>query len=233
MARPALAPVAARRLARDAGAVEGVSPLLDLAFGFNAFGITVRPGQVRSEFSALLAEVEVVRPQRMLEIGTANGGSLFCFARLAHPSAHIISVDLPHGDFGGGYPPWKLPLYRAFANPSQRLDLIRDDSHAASTLERVTALLGGAPLDFLFIDGDHTYDGVRQDYETFSPLVCSGGLIAFHDIAEPDPQVVAESGIGYDVGEVPRFWSELRTRPDAQEFISGSGRGFGIGAIRG
>ena len=34
-------------------------------------------------------------------------------------------------------------------------------------------------LDLLFIDGDHSYEGVRQDYKMYSKLVRDGGLIAF------------------------------------------------------
>jgi hypothetical protein len=36
-------------------------------------------------------------------------------------------------------------------------------------------------VDFLFIDGDHTYDAVRQDYELYFPKIRKGGLIFFHD----------------------------------------------------
>jgi hypothetical protein len=36
----------------------------------------------------------------------------------------------------------------------------------------------------LFIDGDHTYEGCLKDWTMYSPLVRSGGLIAFHDIAD-------------------------------------------------
>lgn len=36
-------------------------------------------------------------------------------------------------------------------------------------------------IDFLFIDGDHTYQAVMTDWLLYSPLVKSGGIIAFHD----------------------------------------------------
>jgi len=36
-------------------------------------------------------------------------------------------------------------------------------------------------LDFLFIDGDHSYDGCHQDWVDWSPLVREGGIIALHD----------------------------------------------------
>jgi predicted O-methyltransferase YrrM len=43
---------------------------------------------------------------------------------------------------------------------------------------------GSVPVDLIFIDGDHSYEGVKQDFEIYAPLVRSDGLIAFHDILE-------------------------------------------------
>lgn len=229
--RPLLAPVAARRLHARAADASTVDELLDLAFTFDAFGITVQPGQVRWEFRQLLEQVERIRPQRVLEIGTANGGSLLPITRLSAPNAHIISVDLHHGEFGGGYPAWRIPLYRAFARPTQRLDLLRGDSHDRRTVDQVLRLLGGEPLDFLFIDGDHTFDGVREDFETYGPLVRPGGLVAFHDINPPSEREAID-GPRYLVGDVPRYWREVSRERDSQEFVAPTASGcFGIGLI--
>jgi MMP 1-O-methyltransferase len=46
-------------------------------------------------------------------------------------------------------------------------------------------------IDLLFIDGAHEYDAVLMDYEQWSPLLRSGGMIAFHDVVtedNPDPE---------------------------------------------
>ncbi len=231
--RPALAPVAAYRLRRCAAEVDGIDPLLDLAFGFDAFGITIEPGQVRCEFRQLLERVAELRPRRMLEIGTANGGSLFALAHVSAPDAHVISVDLPRGEFGGGYPLWKVPLYKAFARPGQRLDLLRGDSHDPRTVAQVEALLGGEPLDLLFIDGDHTYGGVREDFESYGRFVRPNGLIGLHDIAPPKEDGPSTDGTRYLVGEVPQYWNEIRQDHAGQELVDSAGPGcFGIGLVR-
>ncbi len=47
----------------------------------------------------------------------------------------------------------------------------------------------GGPIRFLLIDGDHSYEGVRDDFELWSPLVAPGGLIVFHDYLMPDAEV--------------------------------------------
>lgn len=228
-ARPALAPLAARKLKTAARDLNSIDEVLDLVFDFAPFGITIRPLQARWEFHRLLERVEGLRPERMLEIGTATGGSLLAFTRVCAPDAHVMSVDLPGGAFGGGYPTWKLPLYKAFAGPRQRLDLIRRDSHSPETLADVRSSLGGKALDFLFIDGDHTFAGVQQDFESYRSLVRPGGLIAFHDIAPPN----AGSAAVDDPGDVPAFWQSLKGRYETEELVLPGGPGaFGIGLVR-
>ena len=86
-------------------------------------------------------------------------------------------------------------------------------------------LLGGRPLDVLFIDGDHSYDGVRDDYLLYRGLVAAGGLIAFHDIVE-------DNGGRYWSGGVPRFWTEIKKSFRHWEFVRDWGQGgFGIGVL--
>jgi len=152
-----------------------------------------------------------LKPRRVLEIGTAGGGTLFIWCRLASDDATVISIDLPRGLFGGGYPMWRAVLYRYFRKPRQKLHLIRGDSHDPRTLEKVKKILGSEELDFLFIDGDHTYEGVKRDFEMYSPLVRRGGVVAFHDIV-PGPQEY--------VGGVPRFWSEVKSRHRHMEVVN-------------
>jgi len=159
----------------------------------------------------------------VLEIGTATGGTLFLLARTAAENALIISVDLPCGPFGGGYPGWRIPLYRSFAMGGQKIRLMRADSHSDSTIGKVKELLGGKTVDILYIDGDHTYEGVKKDFDAYAPLVKKGGLIVFHDIAKHPPAT------GCDVYS---FWQEIKVRYRHAEFIADKDQtGFGIGAL--
>ncbi|HLT58947.1 MAG: class I SAM-dependent methyltransferase [Limnochordales bacterium] len=198
--------------------------LLDFAWGF-ANGL-IGPWQVRSEIRALLELLAQRQPRAMLEIGTANGGSLFLFCRVLPPGARIISIDLPGGAFGGGYDESREPLYRAFALPGQELHLIRADSHQPATRRQAAALLQGKPLDFLFIDGDHTYSGVQADFEMYSPLVRREGLVAFHDIVVVPPHIA----VGVDVHT---YWQRIRSHYHFQEFIENPAQGWGgIGVLQ-
>lgn len=181
------------------------------------------PLQVSSEILLLMELVASAKPKTVLEIGTANGGTLFLLARSAPSDAHLISLDLPAGEFGGGYSPIRIPLYKSFARKAQRVSLIRGNSHAAESFQRVKSLLNGNRLDFLLIDGDHTYDGVRQDFELYAPLVRQGGIVALHD--------VAKHPAGHNC-DVDRFWAELKAKYRTCEFIENSAQGWaGIGVV--
>jgi predicted O-methyltransferase YrrM len=171
----------------------------------------IRALQVREEMVQFLGIVEELRPRRVLEIGTCRGGTLFSLCFLSQPDAKIVSIDLPKGPFGGGYEWFRVPIFRMFATGNQKLHLIRSDSHSPETFDRVSAILGEEQLDLLFIDGDHTYRGVKRDFEMYAPLVGRGGVVAFHDIVEH----AAEGGC-----EVSGFWNEVRHRGETSEFVN-------------
>jgi predicted O-methyltransferase YrrM len=195
-----------------------------LDFTISAHRGFIRPIQVRSEILSLLELVRELKPRTVLELGTARGGTLFLWSRIASEEAHLLSIDLPGGGFGDGYVLWRVPVYRSFAVERQRIDLLRGDSHSESMRARARELLGGKQVDFLFIDAGHTYDDVKQDFQMYSSLVAPGGLIAFHDVAV-HPQ---SSGSG-----VHRFWSEIKSEYESGEFIQDLSQGWaGIGYLR-
>jgi len=179
--------------------------------------------QEPTELKALSEKLQVLRPKVVLEIGTAQGGSLFVFTKLAADDAMIISVDLPDGDFGGGYASYKADFYKSFATRDQQMHLLRADSHSEQTFQSVKEILKGRKIDFLFIDGDHRYDGVKKDYEMYKQLVSNDGLIGFHDI------VASTNGC-----EVHRFWLETRQRyAQYEELVHGPEQEFcGIGLVK-
>lgn len=191
---------------------------------------SIAPIQIRSEIVRFVEIVRALAPRRIVEIGSASGGSLFLLARVSAPGAKLVSVDLPAAPGSPGYPAWREELYRAFAGPGRTIELVRADSHAVATAERVRSILG-EPADVVFIDGDHTYAGVARDYELYSPLARPGGLVAFHDIvADHKTRLGIETR--NDSGEVHRFWSEVRGRGNATEIVDQPGQdGFGIGVL--
>ncbi len=178
------------------------------------------------EIEAAIQVVHERRPKTVLEIGTAWGGSLFCWAQAADPEALLISVDLPGGDGGGGYSPDYIPHFRNFLFAGQTLAARLGDSHASEMMREITNILDGRPVDFLFIDGDHSYEGVKADFEQYSPLVVPGGLVMFRDTC---PQAVPRPG---NPIEVPRFWREVKTGYRHEEYIGDVGQELmGIGVL--
>jgi predicted O-methyltransferase YrrM len=185
-------------------------------------GQSVFAMQHATEIAAFLSYMAALRPRVVMEIGTASGGTLFLLARAATPDALLISLDLPGGSFGGGYRAWRKPLYHSFARENQRIILLRGDSHDLALANRVRAILAGRPIDVLFIDGDHSYEGVKADFENYSPLVRPGGLIAFHDIV---PTAQEEVTVSY-------FWKEISARLPSIEFIERPDQqSYGIGVL--
>ncbi|VVB58861.1 Methyltransferase domain protein [Candidatus Anstonella stagnisolia] len=194
---------------------ESPQELMDFASGCcNSF---IKPSQVREEIGGLLSLLGEQPPKNVLEIGTANGGTLFLFCNSSTPDATIISLDF------GGYSSAQGWLYKSFAKKAQNLHLLRGDSHNAQSLEKIKSILKGNPLDFLFIDGDHSYEGVKKDFEMYSPLVRKGGIIAFHDVVVHPPELRCE---------VSRFWEELKQTHNTKELVKDKAQGWaGIGVV--
>jgi predicted O-methyltransferase YrrM len=145
--------------------------------------LELRQNQV--ELSALLRLLRARELTNLCEIGTFRGGSLYIWCQIAQPGARVISVDLPATLFRGRHRRRSLPFFDSFRRPEQR-------------------------LDFLFIDGDHSYLGARRDFEDYAPLVRPGGIVAIHDIVQSDarPEI-----------EVWRLWQELKVRHDTVELV--------------
>jgi cephalosporin hydroxylase len=198
-----------------------------LKFAFsNRFNALITPLQIRSEIQALCDIVSQRRPRTVLEIGTLHGGAFFLFSRVAAPDAFLISVDLPSEKLKA----WRT-LCTYMRTREQHVSVIDGDSHATSTAERVRRVLGSRKVDFLFIDGDHSYEGVRQDFENYIGFLDSSGVVAFHDI-NPDHWTRFGTRTSHYGGEVYRFWGEVKMKYSHAECIDNPDQdGFGIGIL--
>jgi predicted O-methyltransferase YrrM len=189
--------------------------------------LALQATQKEAELAELVALVAERRPRTVVEIGTQHGGTFYAWCRTAHPDATLVSIDLPDGPFGGVDRPDLPQVLRGFAHSRQAVHSLRLDSQEPATRAALEGHLAGQPIEFLFIDGDHSFDGVSRDFELYAPLVAPGGLIALHDIVEhPD----------YPVCQVDRLWRRLRDEYRHVEFIvPGHERGWGpwagIGAL--
>jgi cephalosporin hydroxylase len=171
-----------------------------------AFAIGLQ--QIPEEILALVKFVAALRPKNVLEIGSARGASFYLWCMVADPNGKKISVDLPGGLYGGeenADPRIREKRDNTMRSWAKGIYLIAGDSHRPEIYNRVSTVLGEDELDFLFIDGDHTYEGVRADYEFYSGFVRKSGWIAFHDIN--DTVFHRSQNVG-----VSRLWQELQGR---------------------
>lgn len=193
------------------------SSILDVPFVFSGYGLfqSIRPKQVVSEIKELYDIVLEQRVSCACEIGTFRGGTFYLWCKAALDNATLISIDLPSDDSNQFFSAQRRKFYKHFASsPQQNIYFLAADSHQNSTREHLHKILGGQKIDFLFIDGDHSYEGVVQDFELYLPLVRSGGVIAFHDIL-PRPE--------FPSIEVYRLWEALKIKYKYKEIVAKEG----------
>jgi predicted O-methyltransferase YrrM len=181
--------------------------------------------QRKWELAAMMARVKRLQPAIVVEIGTYRGGSLHCWSSVCPPTTHFVSIDLPWEANGEVDPEADMARMRDLFRPGQLLDWLKMDSHAAGTKNKLKDILDSRQVDFLFIDGDHSYLGVKRDYELYHELVRPGGLIAFHDIV-PNKN--------HPEHDVHVFWGELKRRHRIDEVVDNNDREEpwgGIGVI--
>lgn len=173
-------------------------------------------GQWGWELAELEKIVGLLDPQKILEIGTYHGGTLYNWLRLLAPNrgtAYTIDDRPPLGVWQEWVKYFGVTMENYVGN-----------SHAADTLTWATAR---GPFDFLFIDGDHTYPGVKYDFLQYAPLVRRGGVVAFHDILNPAP------GRNQDHIRVSILWQEIqRAGHLTRELVTHPDQGWGgIGVV--
>jgi predicted O-methyltransferase YrrM len=218
--------VAADRMIRSfvakSSTVEGIDQLVDFSFGFSYMGVSISPVQQRREITELLRMLKGRKLRTVLEIGTDKGGTLFLFSRIASPDATIVSMNLPWSSLNAQCMKYRNLLFAKFASRKQTLNLLTANSHEHASLERVKGSLRGQKIDFLFIDGDHSYEGVKKDFEMYAPLVRNGGIIGFHDIAV---------NRGQKAEPVRDYWKQVKQRHKHKELEYSGGKGYGIGIV--
>jgi cephalosporin hydroxylase len=157
-----------------------------------------------------------------MEIGSYLGGNFYTLCKLSNPKGFKISLDCPL--YQDQTVQIKLnDTYIKMKSFAEDVHLVHTDSHITESKNQISSILGEQKLDFLFIDGDHTYEGVKHDFEMYSSFVKKGGYIAFHDINDTDYHRNLNC-------HVAKFWNELNYK-NKFEFNSKSFC-MGIGVIQ-
>lgn len=151
--------------------------------------------------------VRNMKPQKIVELGTFKGTSLYSFAQAAKDGSldtEIYAIDTWEGDENAGY----------FGN--EVYDSVKDITRShyrevktrliRKTFDDALSDIKDGSVDILHIDGLHTFEAVKHDYETWSPKVKNNGIILFHDINIGD----------YGVWEL---WNNLKEENKDYSFI--------------
>lgn len=161
--------------------------------------------------------------RNICEIGSFVGGGIELFCQLA--TNKMISIDLPGGRWGGEHVDWQRAEHRNRAAREKYphfKGLIGNSRDPVLQMAFMNEFRYDEYLDLLFIDGDHSYDGVKADFINYRGFVRKGGAIAFHDIADTAIHTVA--GV-----EVRRLWLELDG--EKYEFVQPGAPWGGIGVL--
>jgi hypothetical protein len=162
--------------------------------------------------------MKVLQPRCYVELGTHHG-NLYCAMCQAVAALRFYSmgyaVDTWQGDIHMAFEEGILEELRTYHDPryggfSKLLPM---------TFDQAAASFAAQNIDLLHIDGTHTYETVRHDFEIWLPKLSSRGVVLFHD-----------TNVRRDDFGVWRLWNELTTRYPAFNFLHSYGLGvLGVG----
>jgi predicted O-methyltransferase YrrM len=142
-----------------------------------------------SERAALTAHASGRR--RLVEIGVWHGVTTRMLRQVMSSDGILFAVD--------PYPPSHLGF-----SVQQRIahrEVCRERRGTVQWLQttgvKAAELFPGltqALADFVFIDGDHSYQGLKDDWESWSPLVAGGGIVALHDSRSTPSRPIDDAG---------------------------------------
>lgn len=178
--------------------------------------------QHEKEYIPYLEWVKSVAPKSYIEIGVARGDTFHDTVSLMPKGSRAVAVDYP-------MKAWGLENSNEYLEKAAEdlikkgyfVDIIYGDSRSFEVIELVRK---HDMFDLCFIDGDHTYAGVKSDYDNYGLF---SKYVAFHDIA--DHMKANNRG---EIIEVPVFWDEVKAGRKHLEFIDGGQRyPMGIGVL--
>jgi predicted O-methyltransferase YrrM len=119
----------------------------------------------------------------VVEIGVYEGSSTFVFCDALTPAAQLHLID-PFTDESGWAmrPGWHgTPAATRLAVKRRCRDAGPDVHWHIARSQDVGRTWRGPAVDLVFVDGDHSPDGCREDWDVWHPHVRAGGALAFHD----------------------------------------------------
>ncbi|MCX7068400.1 MAG: class I SAM-dependent methyltransferase [Methylococcales bacterium] len=156
-----------------------------------------------------------VSPKIFVELGTHYGHSYFSFCQAVAEtgiSTKCYAVDTWQGDEHSEY--YNDEVF-AQVDAYHQEHYVGFSRLLRMTFDDAATYFADESIELLHIDGLHTYEAVRHDFETWLPKLASGAVVMFHDTN------VRERNFG-----VWKLWEELQVRyPNNLEFVHSHGLG--------
>jgi predicted O-methyltransferase YrrM len=186
-----------RNVERWPGSVRGFE---DLAFMFSSNQLTHGVASLQFDEAALLYRLaRDARTGSFAEIGRFKGGSTMVFAAALPEGVELWSYDLHvalRPDMPGEQLDAELSAALARFGLDHKVHLLVADSR---TVEPPPD-----PLELLFIDGDHSYEGAKADFERWQSFLRPDGHVLFHDAVDAGGYGNVYPGVARLVGEIER-----------------------------
>ena len=139
---------------------------------------------------------------QIIEVGSWEGKSTIEIANYFHPD-DVIAIDHWKGDLGNvgnGITVATLAASRdVFATFQSNIAVATRGNVVVARMDW-RDFVWDQPIRFVFIDGEHTYDQVRDNIETVKPLMVPGGVICGDDLAHPPVKQAIMDSLGTVVG---------------------------------
>lgn len=143
------------------------------------------PGFLGDNEARFLAMLAACAPADglIVEIGSFKGKSTVLLGSVAAQCGlgRIVAID-PHtspSPTDPGLPPGASSFEELRA--ALRSAKLEDQVEVHRTFSREVARGWNRPIRLLWIDGEHTYKGAKEDFDMFMPFLASGGVVALHD----------------------------------------------------
>jgi predicted O-methyltransferase YrrM len=134
-------------------------------------------------------------PGTLVEIGRSKGGSTLLLATAMADDSRLVSYDLYVKHTAGRPSDDELRKVLERYGLADRVELVVADSRTAK---------GPAENALVLVDGDHSYEGVRADWEAWRGRVRVGGHVVFHDAASDGDLARAHPGVARLMDELAR-----------------------------
>lgn len=180
------------------------------------------PSQDESELRDFIELLRAQEVHSYCEIGARHGDTFHEIMNSLPVGSFGLAVDMPGGVWGKrGTDKTLRTVVHDLRHRGYYVEMVLGDSHAAATQRRVRSF---GPFDALFIDADHTLEGVTTDWHAYRHM---SRIVAMHDI-NGKGQTDKTSGLPV---EVHKLWEQLRD-DEAQciELVNPSTK-FGIGVV--